>query len=187
MARLVIFGSKSEARAARAARLGHLAADAARPLWRLCGSTRSASRIVFVDLAYGTTYFGLSRTSCPRASAAARRSAPSASTPGRRSARRRSGSRRPAAPRRAACSSGRCPAQRARRFLRHQRASEGQHRHDEGEAADQHREGAGPVVEQRTVLPSCPSPAKAEPLLPVDRGEGVEDLGEAVRPGLKMA
>ena len=81
---------------------------------------------------------------------------------GSTSGRRRSARRRRAGRRRAACRSGRCPPMAGIGLLAGQRARDGQRRHDEEEAADQHGQSRRVVLYQ-SVLPV--RPPKADPLL----------------------
>ena len=54
-------------------------------------------------------------------------------------------------------------------------------RDDHQEAADQHRDAERQVVEERV----AGEPAEGRAVIAGARGEGIEDLGEAVRPGIE--
>ena len=66
------------------------------------------------------------------------------------------------------------------RFLLRERAGDRHGRDDHPEAADEHRDGAGDVVEERVAGEAREGRAVVAGL----RGVGVEHLGEAVRPGI---
>ena len=75
------------------------------------------------------------------------------------------------------CRSGTCRATRATTSLRRQRAAEGEGRDHDAEAPEQHVDAADDVVERRV----AGEPAEGRAVVVALRGEGVEDLGEAVR------
>ena len=69
------------------------------------------------------------------------------------------------------------PGRRRDLLLRRQRAGQGQHRHDIGEAAEQHREAERRVEPERVAVQA----GEGRAIVGVGRRIGVEDLGEAVR------
>ena len=71
------------------------------------------------------------------------------------------------------------PAERGTTGLRGQRAGDGQHRHDDGEAANRHPDGQGHIVERRVGAEAGEGAAVGHSR----RGVGIEDLGKAVRAG----
>ena len=84
--------------------------------------------------------------------------------------------------RRAACRSGTCRPTAGTGCLRASEPASASSEHDQQEAADEHRQAEGRVVP--VGVPGQAAEGRA--VVVRRRGEGVEDLGEPVRPGLRI-
>ena len=83
-------------------------------------------------------------------------------------------------PTNSAPSVGKVPCEACSVFLPASAAGDRQHRHDDEEAADEHRERQGQVVEGGV----AGEPGEGAAVVGGGRGEGVEHLAEAVRAGV---